>query len=151
MAAALFTMALASVSAAAADGALPSVTPPVILPVFEKPARPARPEKPLVVAIPSADKVERPNLTEIKDIVKSFQDQKTEYIKQQQDAKKDLALTAQDSRAKVREELNQTRTDLGALRQELRDSIEVAKRQAQEQARRVAEEAKEAAKNNRDR
>ena len=93
----------------------------------EKPERPERPHG------------KAPNTSELKEIIKNFQDQKKQFLNQQKEQQA-------DSRAKVREELGGS----GSV-QDAKDSIAEAKRVSREQARKIAEEAKENAKEGRKR
>ena len=95
-----------------------------------------------------ADKPERPERpktgkgvdnSELKEIIKNFQDQKKQFLTQQKEQQA-------DSRSKVREELG----GAGSV-QDAKDSIAEAKRVSREQARKIAEEAKENAKEGRKR
>ena len=96
-------------------------------------ARPERPEK-------AEKENERPSLTQVKDAVKSFQDQKKEFIKSQVELAKTGSGEARDAaRGNAKDASAQ-------LRQESKEAVQAAKRQAMEQARKLAEEAKEAAK-----
>ena len=96
--------------------------------------RPERPEK------PAQSTSERPSLTQVKDAVKSFQDQKKEFIKSQVELAKTGTGEARDAaRGNAKDASAQ-------LRQESKEAVQAAKRQAMEQARKLAEEAKEAAK-----
>jgi len=79
------------------------------------------------------------DVTELKDIIKNFQDQKKEFLKQQKEQQAEL-------RGKVREELTSKSTAIGSVRQEAKDAIAEAKLQSREQARKLADEAKDAAK-----
>ena len=99
----------------------------------EKPERPPRPEQP--------DKSQvRANVTELKEIIRNFQEAKKEFLQQQKELQA-------DERVKMREAIG----TLGGAIQEAKDSVGDAKRQAREQARKMADEAKEAAKENRKR
>jgi hypothetical protein len=106
-------------------------TPVAQKPKIERPERPAKPEKGV-------------NAAELKEIIKNFQDQKKEFLRQQKEEQR-------NHRAKVREELTSGTTTVGAVRQEVKDSINDAKRQAKEQGRKLLEEQKEAAKEERKR
>ena len=103
-------------------------------PKFERPERPARPDKhdnkPGKGVVDSG---------ELKEIVRNFQDQKKEFLRQQKEQQR-------ENRGKVREELTSSGTAVGPVRHELKDSINDAKRQAREQGRKLLEEQKEAAK-----
>jgi hypothetical protein len=98
-------------------------------------SRPERPEK------PKGTPVERPNLTEIRDVVKSFQDQKKEFIQQQKDAAK---TTREDVRQQVKE--NVVDSAVTSARKESKESLKEAKELAKEQSRKLAEEAAETLK-----
>lgn len=132
-------LGLARVGARAED--TNGVTPPTIditvapAPKAAKPERPARPDK------SGKDKV---NATELKDIVKNFQEQKKEFMRQRKEEQA-------DQRGKVREDLGSKSTVGTAVREEVSDSIAEAKRNSREQARKLADEAKEAAKEGRKR
>jgi hypothetical protein len=120
-----FVLGLACVGTRGADSPLAQK------PKIERPERPAKPEKAV-------------NAAELKEIIKSFQDQKKEFLRQQKEQQR-------DERAKVREELTSATPTVGAVRRELKDSINDAKRQAKEQGRKLLEEQKEAAKEERKR
>src|SRR5688500_15738052 len=87
-------------------------------PAEAKAGKPERPERPHGKAA---------NTTELKEIIKNFQDQKKQFLNQQKDQQA-------DSRARVREELG------GGSVQDAKDSIAEAKRVSREQARKIAEE-----------
>jgi hypothetical protein len=100
--------------------------------------RPERPNKPA-----TGSSSERPSLNQVKDAVKSFQEQKKEFIKQQAEAAKAVGDVARDT---VRE----TKKEVGTqVRLEVKDSLKEAKDRALEQARKLKEEAANAAKENR--
>jgi hypothetical protein len=124
-------LGLARVGAQAEDAPAGAAPAPKVV----RPDRPARPEK------PSAS-IERPNLTEIRDIVKSFNEQKKEYIQQQRELRKDAVTEAQDQRSKLRDKIKETKPEVAVVRQQAKESIEAVKAQAAEQARKLAEEAK---------
>ena len=96
----------------------------------DKAAKPDRPER------PSAGKGAK--VAELKEIVNNFQEQKKQFLAQQKEQNA-------DSRAKVREELGST----GSAAQDAKDAIAEAKRVSREQARKLADEAKESAKEGR--
>ena len=96
-----------------------------------KPERPDRPEKP--------SDSNRPSAAELKEIIKNFQAQKTAYLKQQKEQRA-------DARNAVREGLGASGT---VVAQEAKDAVADAKRVSREQARKIADEAKEAAKEDR--
>lgn len=100
----------------------------------ERPERPPRPEKP----------GKGVDATELKDIIKNFQEQKKEFLRQQKEQQ-------HEGRSKVREELTSAGTAVGPVRQELKDSINDAKRQAREQGRKLLEEQRDAVKDGRKR
>lgn len=117
-----FVLGLACVGTRGEDTVV-TVTPRVKV---ERPERPPRPDKPEKAA-------------ELKEIVKSFQDQKKEFLRQQKEQQ-------HEDRGKVREELTSTGTAVGPVRREIKDSINEAKRQAREQGRKLLEEQKESGK-----
>jgi hypothetical protein len=93
-----------------------------------------------------ATKPERPapsKATELKEIVKNFQDQKKQFLQQQKELKS-------DSRTKLREEVGSGGGVSGSVR-DAKEAMAEAKRISREQARKLAEEAKEAAKEGRKR
>ena len=111
-------------------GDVPSVVVPKLK---ERPERPDRPDKP--------GKDKGVNSGELKEIIKDFQTQKKEFLRQQKDQKREL-----------REQLRgDTTGSPNSTRQEIKDSIADAKRQAREQGRKLIEEAKEQAKEDRKR
>jgi hypothetical protein len=121
-------MGLASVQARAEATNSPSVSAEVEV---AGPERPSRPVKPGSV-----------NVSELKQILKNFQEQKKEFLKNQQQAR-------DDQRAGAREQLNSTVSSVAAAVVQAKDSVVEAKRNAREQARKLADEAKEAANDNR--
>ena len=94
----------------------------------EKPERPDRPGE-----------GKRVDVKELKEIIKNFQEQKKQFLTQQKEQQA-------DSRAKVREDISGS----GSVR-DAKDAINEAKRVSREQARKLAEEAKESAKGGRSR
>jgi hypothetical protein len=118
-------LGLARVGARAEDTNLSGTIAPG--PKLDRPERPSRPDKPGV------------NTAELKQIIKNFQDQKKEFLRQQKEQQR-------EGRGKVRQEITSDSSTVGEVRRELNDSINDAKRQAREQARKLADEAKEAAK-----
>ena len=123
-------LGLARVGARAEDTNIDVTAPKPVVKV-DRPERPPRPEK----------RGKGVDATELKDIIKNFQDQKKEFLRQQKEQQ-------HEGRGKVREELTSAGTAVGPVRQELKDSINEAKRQAREQGRKLLEEQKEAAKEN---
>src|SRR5687768_6615111 len=121
-------LGLAHVGARAEDTSVEVAADVVASVKKNKPERPERPEKP-------ANAGARANVTELKEIIRNFQEQKKEFLKQQKEQQG-------ADRGKVREQIG----TLGGAIQDAKESIAAAKRQAQEQARKVAEEAKESAK-----
>jgi hypothetical protein len=95
----------------------------------DRPERPPRPEKP----------GKGVDATELKDIIKNFQDQKKEFLRQQKEQQR-------EDRGKVREEVTSGGTAVGPVRHELKDSISEMRAISREQARRLLEEQKAAAK-----
>ena len=124
-------LGLARVGARAEDTNVVSSPDPVAKPRQDRPERPPRPEK----------HGKGVDATELKEIIKNFQDQKKEFLRQQKEQQ-------HEDRGKVREELTSGGTAVGPVRWELKDSINDAKRQAREQGRKLLEEQKEAAKEN---
>jgi hypothetical protein len=102
-----------------------------------RPERPPRPDKP-----DGSGKGNGVNSAELKTIIKNFQDERKEFLKQQKEQQA-------DQRDKVREELTQRPVSVGHLRQEAKDSVAELKQQSREQARKLAEEAKNAGKDHR--
>ena len=101
-------------------------------PKTERPERPPRPEKP-----DNSGKGSGANATELKNIIKSFNDQKKEFLKQQKEQQA-------EQRSKVREELTTEPSSPKELRQQAKDAIAELKQQSREQARKLADEAKNA-------
>jgi hypothetical protein len=129
-------LGLAPVGAQAGD-----IVPPVGGAVSaERPERPERPEKPKNSAT-----TERPNLTEIRDVVNNFQAEKSELIKQQKEAAK----TAADEARRQLKDAKITGDVGGVVRKELKEAVVEAAKQAKEQARKLKEEEAAAAKENR--
>ena len=96
--------------------------------------------------ITSPDRPERPqakgnsaNAGELKQIIKSFQEQKKEFLSRQKDERV-------DARGKLREEVGG-----GGAATEVKDAVAEAKLVAREQARKLAEEARNSAKEGRKR
>ena len=93
--------------------------------------RPERPNK------PAAGSSARPSLNQVKDAVKSFQEQKKELLKQQAEGAKAIGDLARDT-------IRDTAKEVGTqVRQEAKDTVQETKRRAVEQARKLKEEAKE--------
>ncbi len=133
-----FVLALASVGTRGEDTNPTVDVPPVVAPKVERPERPERPDKP-----GKPVDGERPSISDIKDVIKTFQEEKKRFIQEQKDQRS-------ADRGKVREDLNKNAV-VNAVRQEVKDSISDAKRQTREQAKKLAEEAKESAKEGRKR
>jgi hypothetical protein len=129
-------LGLARVGARAED--TNSVTTPLLPPLVAaaKEGRPARPEKP---KDSNSGKSDRPNITQVEGIISNFKSEKQKFI---QDQKAQQA----EQRGKVREELTSKSSAVGGVRHELKDSINDLKQQTQEHGRKLAEEAKQAAK-----
>jgi hypothetical protein len=107
-----------------------------------KKERPERPEKPKNAN--SNANNDRPNLTEIRDVVNSFQADKKKYLNEQKEAAK----SAKDEARHDLKELKVTGDVGGDVRKELKDQVKAASEQAKEQARKLKEE-EAAAKGNR--
>lgn len=118
-------LGLAQVGAQAGD-----ILPP--LGGVVKKERPERPDKPPK----DSGKTDRPNLTEIRDVVKSFQDDKKKYLDEQKEAVK---AAKDDARKDLPGQVGAT------VRNEVKDSVKAIQEQAREQARKLKEEAKAAA------
>jgi hypothetical protein len=89
----------------------------------------------------SAAKPDRPtpNKTDLKAIIQNFQDQKKQFLAQQKEQQG-------DTRTKLRDEVGSSGS-LGNAVRDAKDAIAEAKSVAREQARKLADEAREAAKN----
>ena len=85
----------------------------------------------------------RPDTTELKSVIKNFQDQKKQFLEAQKEQQG-------DTRTKVREEFSSSGGVGNAVR-DAKDAIAEAKRVSREQARKLADEAREAAKQGRKR
>ena len=118
-----FVFGLANVGAFADDTAASSNKP--------KPERPARPEP--------KNQGGKPDVNELKDIIKNFQAQKKEYLSEQKNARA-------EQRANVREVLASNASAVSEAVHEAKESIVEARGRAREQARKLADEAREAAK-----
>src|SRR4051812_27465173 len=103
--------------------------PSVVVPKPKvRPERPDRPDKP--------GKDKGVNAGELKEIVKDFQDQKKEFLRERKDEKR-------EARERARGDAT---PNTSVLRQESKDSVKDAVRQARDQGRKLIEEAKEQAK-----
>jgi hypothetical protein len=114
----------------------------------QKKERPERPEKPKGSKDgkdDSKDSTDRPNLTDIRDVVNSFQADKKKFTDQQKDAAKN----AKDEARRELKELKVTGDVGGAVRKELKEAVKEAKDLAAEQARKLKEEEAAAAKGSR--
>jgi len=109
--------------------------------------RPERPEKPKGGKDDSKDSngADRPNLTEVRDVVNSFQADKKKFSDQQKEAAKN----AQDEARRQLKELKISGDVGGEVRKEVKDAVKAAKEQAVEQARKLKEEEAAAAKEHR--
>ena len=93
-----------------------------------------RPDRP-----PRPEKAGGPKVSELKQIIRNFAEQKNQFLKQQKEMR-------HEQRGRARELVVSTTTTVSAAVQEARGSVIQARERAREQARKLVEEARNAAK-----